>query len=53
MNIHYYLTPATGEPRVDGHGVAVAEAAEGLRNPGEDRLGWNKPRHEILDLSGA
>jgi hypothetical protein len=52
MNIRFYLDPATGEPHIYGHGILEDEAADVLRNLGEDHPGRDKPRHYILDLSG-
>jgi len=52
MNIRFYLDPATGEPHIYSHGVTEDEVADVLRNPGEDRPGRDKPRHDIYLLSG-
>ena len=47
MNIRFYLDPETGEPHIYRHGVTEDEAADALRNPGEDRPGREGARVAI------
>jgi len=39
MDVRFYVDPETGEPHIYGHQITEEEAADVLRNPGEDRPG--------------
>jgi len=45
--VRFYVDPETGEPHIYGHRVTEEEAADVLRNPGEDRPGREGARVAI------
>lgn len=45
--MRFYVDPETGEPHIYGHRVTEEEAADVLRNPGEDRPGREGARVAI------
>jgi hypothetical protein len=47
MDVRFYVDPETGEPHIHAHQVTKEEAADVLRNPGEDRPGHEGSRVAI------
>jgi hypothetical protein len=53
MNIRFYIDPETGVPHIYNHEVDEEEVKEVLRNPGEDRPGYNGARVAIGQTYGG
>ena len=53
MNIRFYIDPETGLPHIYNHEVDENEVEDVLRNPGEDRPGYNGARVAIGQTQGG
>ncbi len=47
MRIRFYTDPETGLPHIYKHGIDESEVEDILRNPGEDRSGYEGARGAI------
>jgi Domain of unknown function (DUF4258) len=53
MNIRFYIDPATGVPHIYNHQIDEIEVEDILRNPGEDRAGYDGSRSAIGQTQGG